>query len=139
MLPLAVSERSEIVSCVPDWPPNQDGAGNDFELLILLILPHKCWNYSRKEPACPVYGVLSIKPRVSCMLSTCCTIEALLSSCLHFILPLSFHSHAVPLEEICDCLLFHRMWFQFPEPTWQLITACNSRFRGPLTFIQTYI
>jgi hypothetical protein len=27
-------------------------------------------------------------------------------------------------------LLFQRIWVQFPAPTWQLITACNSIFRG---------
>jgi outer membrane biosynthesis protein TonB len=36
-------------------------------------------------------------------------------------------------------LLFQRTWIQFPAPTWQLTTVCNSSSRGSGTLTQTHM
>lgn len=51
----------------PDWSRTYYIAEDAFELLTLLPLPAKCW-VSNHAPSYPVYEVLRLEPRASCML-----------------------------------------------------------------------
>lgn len=60
-------------------PVTQDDLGtdcvakDDLELPILLQLPLQCWDYRNASP-CPVYLVLRMEPRASCILA--CAVRA---------------------------------------------------------------
>lgn len=73
---------SDSVSRIPSCPPTFYIAEDDFEFVILLPLPLKCWDF-RAMPPHPVYVVLEIEPRALCVLDKSCSVTELYPAPFH--------------------------------------------------------